>query len=447
MDHYEEARRLLKGLDREDGREEVAEMHSRIEEKVKDPKLKRAQGGLGCSKRTLPLPPPPPSFSMEVRRDRVSGAPLRGPLSVNGKASKVVEPLSGDGTASKVTGPLSVDGKAKKVLGTNEGVTGVTMAALTAAAVAIGGGEGESVESQDSHDYNPINVLKRVRRNVFGGIDDVFDNIGDVFCHMRKELAKSVSIGVVDEEDVDQFEVSIQHLERNNHRTALNHLSALRESGGMKDQNFRALMVDYMMRVAESAMQDEKIGVATDAYEEAFAMLRQEDDPGRTLGQATRGCIKGHKLLAIEDEKDEDWESAIQHRNRVHQLLDMENKVVPTCEQLMMVAYGYGQLGNYEQCVDTLSDAKHRLLKGVRSMDVMPKNRVPSLIRCCLMRAVCCSKAKRWQEAHDQYDEVLLLIAREEGIFSKSYNSALVQKVSLVACSVFHMKFIHYLCH
>jgi len=48
------------------------------------------------------------------------------------------------------------------------------------------------------------------------------------------------------------------------------------------------------------------------------------------------------------------------------------------------------------------------------------------------MRAVCCSKAQRWQEAHDQYDEVLLLIAREEGIFSKSYNSALVQKGALL---------------
>eukprot|EP00804_Cyclotella_cryptica_P016714 CCRYP_002024-RA/>CCRYP_002024-RA protein AED:0.01 eAED:0.01 QI:259/1/1/1/1/1/3/1302/1185 len=435
MDHYEEARRLLRGLEKEDGREEVVEMHARIEEKMKDPKLKRAHGGLGCGKRTLPLPPPPPSFSVGARRDRGAGVGSSGPFSVDGKASKVVEPMSPDGRAHKVTGPSSVDGKARKVLGANGLKAGIAGAAVGAWAVAKAG-EGESVGSQDSHDYNPFNVLKRVGKNVFEGIDDVIDNIGGVIdnigVHMRGELAKSISKGIINEEDVDQFEVSIQQLERNNHRTALNHLSALQASGGMKDYHFRALMVDYMMRVAESAMRDEKIGVATDAYEEAFAMLRQEDDPGRTLGLATRGCIKGHKLLAIEDERDEDWESAIQHRNRVHQLLDMENKVVPTCEQLMMVAYCYGQLGNYEQCAGTLSDAMHRLLKGVRSMDVMPKNRIPTLIQCCRMRAVCYSKAQRWQEAHDQYDEVLPLIAREEGIFTKSYNSALVQKGALL---------------
>ena len=407
LDHYEEARRMLRGLDREDASEEVAEMAERIDEKVKDRGLKRRGSISAMGDRMAPLPPAPKSFDAKKRENRPPGG-----------------------------GASSLDGKTRSRKG-----AGVAFAAGTAAGVAgaaaIAAKPGEEASSSSEDSFTPVSIVRKGKNKIatFGkdileGIGDIFD-VDDIF-HARTQLAKSLCEGAITEECVEQFEVAMQHLERNNHRTALNHLSQLKNSSGMNDASFRHLMVDYMMRVADSALKDEKIGVATDAYEESFALLRQEDDPGRNLSVVTRGCIKGHKLLAREEEKDENWEESIQHRNRVHQLLDMENKVVPTCEQLIMVAYCYGQLNNYEQSIDTLSDAMKRLTKGVRSMEVMPKNRVPPLIRCCQMRAVCYSKLRKWQEAHDQYDEALPLIAREEGIFTKSYNSALIQKGALL---------------
>ena len=409
MDHYEEARRMLRTIDKEDAPEEVVEMIDRIDEKVKDPALKRIRSNTGGSTAPLPL------------------APSSGYEKAKAKYEKKGAPRS-DGTTLKKS---------------NKKGRGVAFAAGTGAVIGAGAGAAasKSVGEEDSteDDFTPASIVRRGKRmtatgigNLFGGIGDVIYPIGDVFNAARGDLAKSVADGLLSQNDVDQFEVAMEHLERNNHRTALNHLSQLQYGSGTNDPAFRQLLEVYMMRVAETAMKDDKIGVATDAYEESFALLRQEDDPGRNLRIVTRGCIKGHKMLAIEEERDEDWEAVIEHRNRVHQLLDMENKVVPTCEQLMIVAYCYGQLNNYEQSLDTLSDAMKRLTKGVRSMEVMPKNRVPPLIRCCQMRAVCYSKLEKWKEAHDQYDEVLPLIAREEGIMTKPYNHALIQKGALL---------------
>jgi len=410
MDHYEEARRLLRGLDQDDAPDEVAEMIERIEEKMKERGLRR-RASIGYGERAAPLPPAPKSFDGERRRrERHHG---------------------------QHGGTSSLDEKHREKKRT--GVAFATGAAAGAgAAAAAAKPKVEESSSYGEDDFNPVSIVRKGKhklttlgRDILDGIGDIIDDVDDLF-HARGQLAQSLCAGLITEECVEQFEVAMQHLERNNHRTALNHLSELKNSPGMNDASFRHLMVDYMMRVAESAMKDEKLGVATDAYEEAFALLRQEDDPGKTLTYCTRGCIKGHKLLAQEEEKDEDWEASIQHRNRVYQLLDMESKVVPTCEQLMMVAYCYTHLNNYEQSVLTLSDAMRRLTKGVRSMDVMPSNRMAPLIRCCQMRAVCYCKMNKWQEAHDQYDEVLPLIAREEGIFSQSYNSALIQKGALL---------------
>ena len=408
MDHYEEARRMLRGLDAEDAPEEVEEMIQRIEGKVKEPGFKRSVSNAG-DERAAPLPPAPKNFGSDKVKKRRE---FRGEaLSVDGqksKARKGVAFAAGAGIA-----------------------TGMGVAAM----------ESKSVDGSSSFtdEFIPMQIVRKggkritnignIGKNFFEGIGDLIENAD---FHAREKLAKSLCEGAITEQCVEQFEVAMQHLERNNHRTALNHLSQLKSSPGMSDGDFRHLMVDYMMRVAESAMKDEKIGVATDAYEESFALLRQEDDPGRNLGLVTRGCIKGHKMLAAEEEKDENWQTSIEHRNRVQQLLDMENKIVPASEQMMKVAYCHGQLNNYTDSLDTLSNAMKHLTKGVRSMETMPKNRISPLIRCCLMRAVCYTKLEKWQQAHDQYDEVLPLIAREEGIFSKSYNSALIQKGALL---------------
>lgn len=407
MDHYEEAQRMLRTIDKEDAPEDVVEMMDRIDEKIKDPALKRSLSNTGSAPATLP---PAPSSGYE-----------------KAKAKYEKKLPRSDGTSFNKTN------KGREVA--FAAGAGTVIGAGTAAVASKSVGEEHSIED----DFTPAGIVRRAKRttamglgNLIEGIGDVMSPIGDVFSAARGDLAKSVADGLISQNDVDQFEVAMEHLERNNHRTALNHLSQLQNGGGMNDPAFRQLLEVYMMRVAETAMKDDKIGVATDAFEEAFALLRQEDDPGRNLKIVTRGCIKGHKMLAVEEERDEDWEAVIEHRNRVHQLLDMENKVIPTCEQLMIVAYCYGQLNNYEQSLDTLSDAMKRLTKGVRSMEVMPKNRIPPLIRCCQMRAVGYSKLGKWQEAHDQYDEILPLIAREEGILTKPYNNAMIQKGALL---------------
>jgi len=54
------------------------------------------------------------------------------------------------------------------------------------------------------------------------------------------------------------------------------------------------------------------------------------------------------------------------------------------------------------------------------------------LIRCYHMRAICYAKQQLWNKAFEQYDEALPLIAREEGMNSRDYNSALIHKSALL---------------
>ena len=62
MDHYEEAQRMLRTIDKEDAPEDVVEMMDRIDEKIKDPALKRSLSNTGSAPATLP---PAPSSGYE----------------------------------------------------------------------------------------------------------------------------------------------------------------------------------------------------------------------------------------------------------------------------------------------------------------------------------------------------------------------------------------------
>lgn len=440
FDHYDESKRLLKSVDPEDAPENVVEMLERVEEKLKSPEL--------CASASMRKRPPPPVVEWGAGRQH-GGPPQRGYGSSGSSTGGGAGYRRNYGTATITTTAAatsrggedsSLKGKAGKFVGAG---TAAGVGAGVGAAAAAGASTGSGAST---HNKLGIGKLGKFGRGVIGFATDLIDDIDDGFDKLgnkiRGEDQETMMRSVHEDDQAAKFEVALVHLDRNNHRTALNHLSSLQKSGVMKDEEFRSLLVEYMMKVASSAMEDNKIGVATDAYEEAFAVLNQEEDPGRCLDLARRGCIKGHKLLAMEEERDQDYETAIQHRYRVYQLLDMANLCIPACQQLIMVAYCYGQMGNYDQSADTLSDAIRRVFKGVQSMEYMPKNRLPILIKCYHMRAVCYAKLKKWRDAFDQYDEVLPLIAREEGIFTGAYNSVLIHKAALLVTTGRHAEAI-----
>ena len=176
-------------------------------------------------------------------------------------------------------------------------------------------------------------------------------------------------------------------------------------------------------------MESDKASVATDAYEEAFGILRQDEPEGETTKLARRGCVKGHKLMAVAMENVRDYGSAIQHRNRVYQIFDENNQCIPAGRQLLQIAYLHGEKDDYAKGAVALSDAIRRLFKGVKSLDLMPAERTDLLIQCYRMRAICYAKTQKWQDALDQYDELLPLVAKKEGQGSKQYNAALIRVV------------------
>jgi len=202
----------------------------------------------------------------------------------------------------------------------------------------------------------------------------------------------------------------------------------------MQNSEFRSQMAVHLMRVADTAMESEKITVATDAYEEAYAVLKQDkdDDSSEKLKKSIRGGIKGHKLLARETEDMRDYSSAIQHRNRVYQLMEEENKCIPAVNQLVMVAYLHGEIDDYAKAAVVLTDAIRRLFKGVQSIDVMAADRIALLMQCYEMRAICFAKSKKWKEALDQYDELLPLVTKVEGTSNERYLTALIHKSALL---------------
>ena len=387
LDHYEEAQRLLKTVHPEDAPDNVTEMLNRVNEKLEAPELRKVHD--------------------EARElHELSGGHLVPGREHNRSYDR------GDNTNYAVGAAA---------------VGGVAVGATAAAAAPSGSPSGSLAE--------PGNFFGKVT----GKINKIKAKIEDEFDDAENKIKSSHAHHIHHHQDPNLvFDIAMGHLERDNHRTALNHLSSLQTNGAMTNEIFRTSMVEYMMKVGDSAFESAKICVATDAYEGAFAIRRQEEYGGRILELALRGCVKGHKQLAMEEEKKEDYDAAIQHRNRLYQLLDMNNRAIPACQQLVVVAFLHGQMQQFERSEETLSDAIKRLFKGVQSFDLMPKDRIPLLIRCYHMRAICYSKLKKWNKAFEQYDEVLPLIARQDGVKSQTYNSALIHKAALLATTGDH---------
>ena len=227
--------------------------------------------------------------------------------------------------------------------------------------------------------------------------------------------------------------MAISHIERDNHRTAMNHLLGLKDCKAMENVAFRTLMAEYMLRVANSAMDSSKTGVAVEAYEEALTIFTQDKtDNIEAVNGARKGCIKGHKMIAVECEGFGDFRSAIEQRKRACELLEGENKFVPACQQLISIAYNLGKVDEYDKSSVVLSDVCRKLFKGVSSLEYMPTDRLNILVKAFHMRAICFTKMMKWKQALDQYDELLPLVAKQSGRGSHDYSSLTIRKAAIL---------------
>jgi len=404
LDHYEESRKLLKSIAPEDAPDNVTEMLERVEEKLKSPELRNTTRQAPASRQSN-------KYQMEGNR----------------KAKTVLGVGAGAGAAAGVGAAAAVGATKPKTPSkqrlTAQGSHGKKNPNKVTANLqkvdVLGIGKGFQNFAEFVHD---------VGEEIADGIKDVFDDSSDDDASRKSYLS----------EESDWFDSAMAHLERDNHRTALNYLTSLQDKGSMKNSNFRVQMADSMMKVASGAMEAGKVSVATDAYEEALGVLKSDESAGEKsereekIKLASRGCIKGHKKLAVEMESVRDYGSAIQHRNRVYQLLDEDDRVVAACQQKIRIAYLHGSKDDYAKSAVELTDAIRRLFRGVKSPDMLPDDRRDVLILCYKSRTICYAKQKKWGEALQEYDDLLPLIAKKEGQGGNDYNTSLIHKSALL---------------
>jgi len=399
LDHFEEAKRLLASVHPEDAPDNVKEMLERVDEKLKLPELSHS----GVRKK-----PPPITKKYEMQG--------------NDKAKKTL----GIGVAAVAVGAAATGGAAAAAAANNSAPVGA--AAATSPATGKKGLKGGF--EKFGHNMEKFGKeLTEVGLGIKSGFEEIL-GLEDSDEENSSDLRSCISN--MQSEEVNALKMAISHLDRDNHRTALNHLLELKECKTMEDVAFRALMAQYMMRVADSAMESSKTGVAVEAYEEALTIFKQDGLNEEDVSKATKGCVKGHKMIAIECEGFGDFRSAIEQRKRACELLESENKIVPACHQLISIAYNLGKVDEYDKSSVILSDACRKLFKGVSSLEYMPSDRLNLLVQAYQMRAICFTRMTKWKPALDQYDELLPLVAKQSGQGSLDYLSLTIRKAALL---------------
>ncbi len=402
LDHFEEAKRLLASVHPEDAPDNVKEMLERVDEKLKLPELNHS----GVRKK-----PPPITKKYEMQG--------------NPKAKKTL----GIGVAAAAAGGAAAGGAVAAAANNNAPVVDAAATSPTSS-----NGKKGLKGGFEKFGHNIEKLVKEVGTDITGvglGIKNGFEEILGLDDSDDEYLRSSIIS--MQSEDAEALKMAISHMERDNHRTALNHLLELKESKAMEDVVFRALMAQYMMKVADSAMESSKTGVAVESYEEALAIFKQDGSSDEEdVRKASKGCIKGHKMIAIQCEGFGDFRSAIEQRKRACELLESENKTVPACQQLITIAYNFGKVEEYDKSSVILSDACRKLFKGVNSLEYMPSDRLRLLVKVYHMKATCLIRMAKWKPALDQYDELLPLIAKESGRGSLEYLSLSIRKAALL---------------
>ncbi len=400
LDHFQEAKRLLSSVHPEDAPDNVKEMLERVDEKLKLPELRHSV----------------------VRRKTPPNITKKYQMQGNSKAKKTL----GIGVAAAAVGGAAT-GAAANMNVSVDAAAPASPTNPTKKGLKVGFEKfGQNIEKLGKEVGTGITGVGLGIKNGFEeilGMDDSDDEDTD---GLRS------SISGMQKEEAEALKLAISHMDRDNHRTALNHLLELKNCKAMEDVSFRALMAQYMMRVADSAMESSKTGVAVESYEEALSMFKTSTHDEEDTSKATKGCIRGHKMIAIQCEGFGDFRSAIEQRKRACELLESENKTVPACHQLISMAYNFGKLEEYDKSSVILSDACRKLFKGVRSLEYMPSDRLRLLVKAYHMKAICLTRMAKWKPALDQYDELLPLVAKESGIGSQEYLSSSIRKAALL---------------
>lgn len=400
LDHYEEAKRLLASVHPEDAPDNIKEMLERVDEKLQLPELSHS----GVRRK-----PPPITKKYEMQG--------------NDKAKKTL----GIGVAAAAVGGAAAGGAAAAA----NNSAPASAAAATSPTTANGkkglkGGFEKFGQNMEKFGTN----MEKMGLGIKTGFEEIL-GLDDSERSNPSDLRSSISN--LQSEEVMALKMAISHMDRDNHRTALNHLVELKECKSMEDMVFRGLMAQYMMRVADSAIEKSKTGVAVEAYEEALTIYKQDETNNEEdASKALKGCVKGHKMIAIECEGFGDFRSAIEQRKRACELLESENKIVPACHQLISIAYNLGKVDEYDKSSVILSDACRKLFKGVSSLEYMPSDRLELLVKAYQMRAICFTRMAKWKPALDQYDELLPLVAKQSGQGSMDYLSLTIRKAALL---------------
>ncbi len=394
LDHFQEAKRLLSSVHPEDAPDNVKEMLERVDEKLKLPELRHTA----------------------VRTKTPTNMTKKYQMQGNSKAKKTL----GIGVAAAAVGGAAA-GAAANMNAPVDVAAPTSPTNSTKKSLKVGFEKfGQNIEK----------LGKEVGTGITGvglGIKNGFEEILGM-----DDSDEEFSISGMQKEEAEALKLAISHMDRDNHRTALNHLLELKNCKAMEDEAFRALLAQYMMRVANSAMESSKTGVAVESYEEALSMFKTFTHDEEDITKASKGCIKGHKMIAIQCEGFGDFRSAIEQRKRACELLESENKTVPACHQLISIAYNFGKLEEYDKSSVILSDACRKLFKGVRSLEYMPSDRLRLLVKAYHMKAICLTRMAKWKPALDQYDELLPLVAKESGIGSQEYLSSSIRKAALL---------------
>jgi tetratricopeptide (TPR) repeat protein len=301
--NYQESRRLLQLIDPEDASDNVIEMLERVGDQLKSPGLRGIEG------RRRPLPQTNDSNSREM----YGNADMNDPSSPS------------------------------------------------------------PPKFEKSTDANKLNFVANIMVGKFKG----------------DELDRTCSSESLSDSDAENFAHAMLYSDRSDHQMAFDHLSSMQVLESMNNIGFRDEFVSNMMTMASSALGAGKTRLAVDAFEAAYTLLKTLQAESTTkekwqsllvksklpssnkscmpgvhsdLVFARRGCIKSHKAMALDMESAMDYESAIQQRIRVKDLLEEDEQCIPACKQLMKIAYLHGEKKcDYDQCSSILGVLAQKL--------------------------------------------------------------------------------------
>ena len=422
MDHYEESRRLLESISPNDAPENIDDMLKTVDDKI------QALVASGISRRPTSAPNQVKKIvAREADGDggSVCGASVKGAPSLAGSGGASVA----TSTATEVVKTSSRTALLKSKLAAQAGKS--KLAGKLKLSKKYDENPSNDDEPDPEHDQLLSDIASELLRNLeikdhttgmttyhacFVGTEAVDFMVTSELASSREEAVKvgnemqtagyfeHVAGANTFKDDVtfyhfkgptisNEFVEAIDEMELGNHSTAADILTAVRDGGSLMNADFREEWYSCAVQVADSALQAGKVSLATDSYEAMYSVLKKYDDTGYDLMLAVKGCIKGHKLSAIESESMKDNVSAIKHRMRMYELLIADYHIITACRQLLKIAHLHGEENDYSSAASTVTDAIERLSSVVGSLDddppsVVSREELRQFVHSCGMAAI-----------------------------------------------------------